>query len=148
MQQMTSWRTRRRVPGWAYLLLLAAIFGAGCSGEPLGQITGKVTLQGTPVTTGSVVFENIEQGISVNAPLEPDGSYTVKTYKRNGLPPGKYQIAISPRGFNHDGETQIIIRPTTVTASPSIPKKYHTVDTSGLAKEVQVGENTFNFNLE
>lgn len=139
---------RRPLPisGWMYTCLLAAIL-SGCSGEPLGQISGTVTYQGQPVTSGSVVFEDSSAGISVNAPLGPDGSFTVETFDRDGLPPGTYQVAVSPRGFATEGAPLVTPGNESAPASP-IPSKYHTPATSGLTREVKVGENVFKIELK
>ena len=76
----------------------------------IGRVAGKVTLDGQPLRQGAVVFQDTARGISVNAPLQSDGTYVARTHDQAGLPPGTYQVAITPRTFG-DGETPLIEGP-------------------------------------
>jgi hypothetical protein len=127
-----------------------AVVLAGCSGEPVGYVSGKVTLNDQPVTEGSVVFENAEAGISVSVPLQSDGTYEVRTYDREGLPPGSYKVAITPATMG-EGETPLAVDPSQTAAGPTsiIPPQYHSTATSKLTATVKEGENPpFNFDLK
>jgi hypothetical protein len=134
---------------WAFLAggLLAA---GGCGGkQDVGYVSGKVTLNGQPLSKGSVVFHNPAKGIVVSAPLQPDGSYTAKTYQLAGLPPGEYQVSISPTGVG-SGETPLAEppKPSASSGTTNIPAKYLQPKTSGLKVTVQPGKNPpFDFNL-
>ena len=90
---------RRRFAPWPWFALAAGsllvIGSSGCSGPETGHVSGKVTVGGQPLSQGTVLFEDAAAGISVNAPLESDGTYTVKTFDRDGLPPGSYRVAIT-----------------------------------------------------
>lgn len=115
----------------------------GCGGADVGRVSGKVVFPGgKPLPQGSVVFENKEKGISVGAPIGPDGTYTVKTYDRVGLPPGTYKVAITPTTFGTD-ETPFAEPPSKQSAGTSseIPRKYRSTATSGLSITVQPGPN-------
>jgi hypothetical protein len=135
-------RHRRGSPDFGFaFLLLASVFAGGCADGDVGRVAGTVTLNGRPVTEGAVVFENAETGISVNAGLDTDGAYVVKTYDRDGLPPGTYRVAIKPATFG-DGHVPLVQAPTEEQAPPSvIPTRYHDVSTSGLTAVVEAGEN-------
>jgi hypothetical protein len=134
------------------LVALGAFVGVlvgGCGGGDVGEVSGKVTLGGQPLTEGVVVFENAAAGISVNATLGPDGTYTAKTYDRNGLPPGTYQVAVKPVSIG-DGETPLASDPSQApgAAKSAIPEKYHSTKTSELSVTVAAGENPpFDFDL-
>ncbi len=134
---------------WAVLpggLFLAS----GCGGgQDVGYVSGKVTLGGQPLGQGSVVFHNPSKGIVVAAPLGPDGSYTVKTHQGAGLPPGEYQVSISPAGVG-SGETPLVEKPTPGPGSggPAIPAKYLQPTSSGLKVTIKPGKNPpFDINL-
>ncbi len=131
------------------LMLTATLLAAGCSDSNVGRVAGKVTLGGQPLSEGSVLFEDKAAGISVNASLGSDGSYTAKTFDKAGLPPGTYQVAVTPRTFG-DGEPPLVGEPVAQTETPpsSIPEKYRNVATSGLTATVEPGDNgPFDFDL-
>jgi hypothetical protein len=133
----------------AFLLVLV-----GCAEKPpaLGVVRGRVTLHAKPVTGATVLFENVETGIAMNAPLNLDGRYEVKTYQGAGLPPGKYTVAVMPGGVMRpeeegplagDAKAERAKLPVT-----PVPEKYHKAATSGLTVEVKEGENPpFDFTL-
>ena len=75
----------------ALLAGLLAVLGplAGCQrGEELGHVTGKVTFQGQPVTSGMVIFANKEKGVYMTAPLDAQGAFEVIMAQGAGLPLG------------------------------------------------------------
>lgn len=128
-------------------LLLGMLVTAGCSNPTVGTVAGKVTLGGQPLAEGSVVFEDRMAGISVQAPLASDGTYTVRTYDRDGLPPGAYQVAVTPTVAS-DGETPLAIEGKDPPPPSPIPAKYRSVKTSGLTATVKAGDNPpFDFDL-
>lgn len=130
------------------LATLALVMLWGCSRSDVGRVTGKVTLDGQPLSQGTVVFEDAAKGISVNAELRSDGSYEARTYDKAGLPPGSYQVAVTPRTLG-SGETPLIAGPPSAEVPPEspIPAKYRDVKTSGLTVTV-VGGASKPFNIE
>lgn len=144
--------TRIRVAVSALLACLLTI--AGCADKPpaLGVVRGRVTLDGKAVTGATVFFQNTETGVAMNAPLDSDGRYEVKSYQGAGLPPGKYMVAVMPGGVMRpeedgplagDAKAERAKLPVT-----PVPEKYHTGTTSGLTVEVKEGENPpFDFTL-
>ena len=133
------------------VITLASIFALGCgSSEPLGQVTGTVTINDEPVTNGSVVFENRELGISVRTNLDEAGKYHVRTHDRDGLPPGSYQVAVTSTRIGSGaspfvgGAAEQAPPPT----GPDIPEKFWKVATSGLSAEVEQGANIKDFALD
>jgi hypothetical protein len=132
------------------LLGMAAAATIGCEKqEPLGQVEGRVTLDGRPVTDAAVVFENREAGVSVTAELDADGRYRVETYDRDGLPPGTYQVAVRP-GTAYTGEAPLAAEPGPGSGggNADVPEKYRRTDTSGLSAEVELGKNELDFELQ
>jgi len=134
----------------AALGAFAGLLAGGCGGGDVGKVSGTVKVGGQPLSEGVVVFENAGAGISVNATIGRDGSYTAKTYDRNGLPPGTYQVAVKPASIG-DGEAPLASDPSQSAgaAESAIPEKYHSTKTSELSATVAAGENPpFDFDLK
>jgi hypothetical protein len=132
------------------LLACVLLLLVGCSPSDVGYVHGKVTIQGTPLPHGSVVFEDTKRGIAVFAPLKPDGTYTALTYDKAGLPAGKYAVTITSNIIG-TGENPLVARPAPPPppVGPPIPEKYTDAKTSGLTVQVQPGENKpFDFDLK
>lgn len=143
--------SRFPLANWCCLGVLSLVAAAGCGkSEELGQITGLVTYQGSPVNSGTVVFENRSLGVSVRASLDSEGRYQVRTHDRDGLPPGTYQVAVTSTMIGSGaspfvgGVEEKSYQPT----GPPVPAKYHKVSTSGLSADVKPGSNVADFELE
>jgi hypothetical protein len=127
------------------LLLLQAAWAAGCGPtEPLARISGKVTFEGAPVQEGLIVFSSTELGVHIMAKIN-DGSYRVVTERGVGLPPGDYQVAISPPLIDHP--VGPILEPPRPVVYRDIPNRYHDIQTSGLSTELREGENVKDFEM-
>ena len=141
----------RALPLVAFLALAAA----GCDAQKppaRGTVHGRVTLGAKPVTGATVLFTNAETGVAVNAPLDRDGRYEVKTHLGAGLPPGKYAVAVTPGGVMTPDEEGPLAGDAKAAraklpATP-VPDRYHKAETSGLTVEVNEGDNPpFDFAL-
>lgn len=87
--QITS--SRRFTP----MLLLFAILATGCGpSNPLGRVSvsGKVTLDDSPLEQGSIQFEAQSGGRVNSGAIIQNGDYSIPV--ENGLPPGKYLVRI------------------------------------------------------
>jgi hypothetical protein len=77
-------------------LVGCALFTSGCGGEPTGQVTGRVTLQGQPLHGAAMVFvsttnpDHVFTGASAR-----DGTYQVSYRIGDGLPAGNYKVTIT-----------------------------------------------------
>ena len=127
----------------------AVLFAVGCSQPEVGVVQGRVTLDGQPLSSGSVVFEDASRGISVNAAIAADGTFSARTYDKPGLPPGHYIVAIRP-GSVGSGEAPLVgdADPDATPSQSEIPLRYRSVKTSELTADVELGDNPpFNFAL-
>jgi len=107
----------------------------GCSGWEEGEVTGKVTFNGSPFDKagGQVVFVAAD-GSQVKASIDSDGSY-----RAEGVKTGPNRVAVfypnpdlpSGRHFPKKGKGE--------PAPPAYltPVKYAAVDTSGLSIDVE-----------
>lgn len=82
------------------IVAVALSLGGGCSGGGLTTVKGKVTLDGNPMTKGSVRFVP-DKAKGNNATTESagtigaDGSYTLATAGKPGAPLGWYKVTIA-----------------------------------------------------
>ena len=138
-------RSRQLTPAWAPVLgLVAAMVIGGCSGSttytydgPTGQLKGKVTHKGQPVTEGQVVFMSVRG--SATGQIGTDGAFEMTYSGSSDIPVGTYKVCVLPpkSGVATSGDEEA---PTTVD-NPQIPKKYQLSATSGLTATVKEGEN-------
>ena len=115
------------------LLLCLALSGCDSAGKVL-PVQGKVLLDGTPLSTGSLVFKP-DATKGNNSTLQPasdistDGTYNLFTREKPGAPAGWYKVGVVAEG------------PASAT-DPYAPRKslvaqkYNDPETSGLAVEV------------
>jgi hypothetical protein len=124
---------------------LATFGGCGPTSDKL-EVSGKVTLDGQPLDTGSIRLTSTGAGkLSASGAMITNGEFLIPQEK--GLPPGKYQIEISAPDANAP-----LVSPPRVPGEPALPptaperipveynsKSQHTVDVTA------DGENHFEF---
>ncbi len=135
--------------GFACLL---AVAGCGKHRPEMGQVAGRVTLDGTPVDRAVVMFLPQAGGRPAVGTTDADGEYRLTTLAADdGARIGHCAVTISKR------ET------TGVTADPQglsgpvgregirtqsfLPERFASPKDSGLTAEVKPGENRCNFEL-
>jgi len=149
---LKMWLSDSSAPQWVALhkstsawflicgLLLTTCF-AGCSAkEGTGTISGKVTLNGKSITSGSVGLISNETGQGASGEINASGEFEFTV----SLPAGTYVVTVAPPPppGPTSGDT------TTKTPDPvGFPKKYRSSETSDLKKEVKEGSNKFNIDL-
>jgi hypothetical protein len=99
-----TFTSRQRAWYWTVLLTGGAVLGAtGCSTAPqekLVPVSGKVTVAGKSLTTGSVTFRpDASRGNTSphqpTAPIDAEGHYELFVPpERKGAPPGWYKIVV------------------------------------------------------
>jgi hypothetical protein len=142
--------TKRGATSAVLTLLLAATWLTGCRrGEALVPVSGTVTLQGKPVADGIVTFSSHAKGVYVTARLDAQGHYDVRQAGGNGLPPGEYEVAITPAV-----PPALNSQPSASPPPPKgpklvvIPLKYRDGKTSGLTLIVSETPGTLNVNMK
>ena len=137
-----------RVLGWVATLILLAV-APGCSGTagpPVAPVSGKVSFEGKPVAKGTVNFIS-DAGFGASAPLNSDGTFTLKSEHGNAVPLGNYKLSITPPPPAIDPSLPAGGSAPPVEA-PDIPKKYREITTSGLTAVVAAGTNNFTFDMK
>jgi hypothetical protein len=78
-------------------LLATFLALAGCSGERLDllPVSGQVTYDGQPLTTGTVSYHIVGgTGHVPTGSIDKDGRYSLSTNYQPGAPPGKYKVIV------------------------------------------------------
>lgn len=147
------------------ILLLAAIMCLGCGkGLQVTAVTGKVTLNGEPLSAATVSFTPVTEGQGSNAVGSTDsaGQYKLTDLRSettgSGAEPGMYNVSIvwrkaaGPDLSQSEGESQGGIQgneSSQAAIADSVPAPYMSPATSGLTAEVKRGEsNVFDFDLK
>jgi hypothetical protein len=135
-------RLAPRCAAWALVASLAALL-AGCGGRspasgPFYPAKGKVTLpDGKPLGGVRVVF--LGPVVSI-VTTESDGTFTVKSGDKDGLPEGEYTIRLEVGDSSSKGKIK--------NARPPFPGKYLDEDLSDLkVKVTAAGPNDFDLKL-
>jgi hypothetical protein len=96
---MYTFNGRLSLFGVALLAAVATLPGCGPSGPKTASVSGKVTLDGTPLTSGTVNLVgdeskgNTHKGTSAGS-IGPDGTYKVSTDGKDGAPLGWYKVLV------------------------------------------------------
>lgn len=132
------------------LLSVGMLISAGCgSGEILPEtapVSGKATLDGKPLTSGTVTFHPEGPGNPGYAEIKEDGSFEVTTYElRDGAVLGRHIVTVEVFDGGPDGLPPL---PGAEEESSMVPSKYGSPETSPLRFEVKQGTNTAPLPLE
>ncbi|MGL4555105.1 MAG: hypothetical protein ACRC33_28400 [Gemmataceae bacterium] len=133
----------------ALLLPLAALI-AGC-GSNLGQVTGTVTYEGTPLADGTIIFETTGARPATGKIVAGKITDVMTSRPGDGVPPGSHKVAIhaieaagSAVAANPGDKTGI----ASMQTKSLIPAKYGDPATSGLTAEIKPGSNELKFELK
>jgi hypothetical protein len=120
-----------------YPILFVALFLAGCGGPEIVEVTGKVTYNDEPLTSGTVMFQPVggEHSQPATGTIQPDGTFKLTTREAGeGATVGENQVLIrSTESADQSGGGE-----STVGKS-LIPSKYTRYGTSGITVNVQPG---------
>ena len=149
------------------LLTVHAITLAGCGGadrDNLAAVSGKVTVDGKPVSEGSIRFYPSRGRMAIGEIV--DGQYTLRTYEENdGAIIGEHKVTVKalvtkpkriPKFNPPPDATPAQIKELEIELLEGmeaaflwiVPEKYSTLSTSPLTAEVKPGENSINFPLQ
>lgn len=111
------------------ILCLVLVMLSGCSGEAkpeLVRVTGKVVMDGKPLTAGSINFfpdsSNSYTKDNPSSLLQIDGTFTMKTFPfGDGVAPGVYKVTLAPELASRV-KRPIYGKPDTTPWSIEVPK--------------------------
>jgi hypothetical protein len=111
-----------------------ALLGCGRStGLNTAPVTGAVTLDGKPLTSGFVRFSPADGGRGATGTIHEDGTYKLKNYTgEDGAPVGKHRVAVVAYQSAGGEESKLTY---------AVPERYANFDGSGLEFEVVAGQD-------
>ena len=129
-------------PHLSWILAGATALLAGCGADAgnMVSVTGRVTWEGAPATTGNVTFTLASADTNGPARLatgqiQPDGTFVMSTLKQNdGVLPGTYRVAI-----NSDPPPRIEVIEGQKLPKGPVPASYADPATSGLEVAIESG---------
>jgi hypothetical protein len=133
------------------LILAACLTLLGCSSSSPQTdtvVTGKVTLDGTVLEMGEVIFEKEDGSKSGSGEIQPNG-----TYRATSVPLGKVRVAVRTSAYAQYAAPDKKIQGKTITKGGregkfiAVPKKYESPKTSGLEYNV-TSEATIEISLQ
>jgi hypothetical protein len=124
--------------------LLMTVGPVGCSSGPeTGEVRGKVTFKGKPVTEGTVTFLNPRGEGDAEAEIGPDGTYEVP----GKVVVGEYLVVVTPPMHIVDTDPGKSPPAPVEKPAPNIPRKYRQQGTTTLKATVKPGQNECNFDM-
>ncbi len=143
-RRMTPSGRRRPATGAAAGLIVVAccllLAAAGCGRGHGASVSGRVTLDGEPLDTGTVTFHPVGDGPTAYGGIHPNGSYQAKTGTQPGMPPGEYRVTVL-------AATEPPTDGPSVPGEMITPSHYADPEQSGLRVTVERGSNRFDFPL-
>jgi hypothetical protein len=115
----------------------------GCSSGGAGEVRGKVTFKGAPVTEGTVTFLNPKEGGAAEGEIKSDGSYRLV----GKVLAGEYLVVINPPMHIVDTDPGKSPPAPVEKPAPNIPRQYRQQGTTTLKATVKEGKNEFNFDM-
>lgn len=128
------------------LMTSSAMIISGCGGAYDATARGVVTLDGRAVPRGMVSYHPVSGGPAVYGAIATDGSYSMRTGREDGLPPGEYQVSITANEAPTASQGEKGGPPPPGKAIT--PAWYRMKETSGLKYTVESGKNEINLELK
>lgn len=127
----------------AFLLLPASLMVLGCGGEgksaKLVPVSGKVTLDGAPLTSGTINFTPEDsKGTAAAGQIGSDGTYKLAAGAKEGAAVGKYKVSIGAGMKSMSTDPSAAPKLSEPEKAP-VPQKYQNSDASGIVMEVKEG---------
>lgn len=128
-----------RTLGGLFLLVLCCTLGCGGS---TSRVSGRVTLDGQPLTKGTITFSSLGEAPAAIGQISSSGTYRLSVGSSPSVAPGQYQVTIVATELMPPTPTDPSPLPKKLT-----PEKYNNPATSGFTREVKAGSNSFDFEL-
>ena len=121
------------------ITMVGGCAGGADSGPPRARVSGKITLDGLPVTGGEIRFRPAK-GAETSTLISADGTYRID-FLNDSPVVGPNKVFIEwylPTGKKDEDGNPFV--------APAIPEKYNTAST--LTVEIAAGQNEHNFVLQ
>ena len=130
---------------WHLVLLIVFVIAIGCGPKSESTVSGNVTVDGTPLDHGTIMFVPVSggKGMGATAQIQGDGSYSIRIGSLKGLPAGSYKVKVSARAPSIPSRGGGPPAPGKLLT----PKKYRVTSTSGLQFDVARGRNKIDLEL-
>jgi hypothetical protein len=138
-----------KATGLGLALVLVCVAGCGKPGTaPTAEVTGTVTLDGSPIEGVGVTFLP-QEGRPASGVTNASGQFTLSTFETgDGAVPGRHKVAI---GEQPDESEPMPGTPEAANWKPPearFPEKYSNPEESGFEAQVEPGKpNTFTFDM-
>ncbi|MGE0757576.1 MAG: carboxypeptidase-like regulatory domain-containing protein [Pirellulaceae bacterium] len=131
----------RPLVGWWAVAWVVSLIGCG-GPENVGQVSGKVTMDGQPLADAVVQFEPLAGNAPSSGITDASGEYTLRyTREHLGAEVGEHRVRITTfRGGDPDAD------PPRPPVKEKVPAKYN--GQTELRADVKSGANTFDFELQ
>jgi len=125
------------------MLVVLCISGCSGSGEPIADVSGTVTLNGTPVPQTQVMFEPTAGGRSSVGMTDADGNYTLTyLHEGDGALIGEHLVRLTTRrGTKRDDQGRVVV----AGVEEKFPPEYNSESTQKVT--VESGDNEINFDV-
>jgi hypothetical protein len=134
----------KKILAIVFILSLTSFASSGCrDGRPARvPVSGKVLIDGTPLTMGNVTFySKTSSGRPSYGTIQPDGSFSLFTFKENdGAPLGTFDVTVTSKEFLSKG-----LEPEKYRSL--IPLKYAVATTSGIEKTIDKSTDDMEISL-
>jgi hypothetical protein len=128
----------------AIVMILGAT--AGC-GRHASRLSGRISLDGKPLTTGVITLTPVGEGPSAYAAIGVDGRYSIHTGAATGLDPGEYVVTVAANASAAAGT--VAEAPGNKGLLPLItPPHYGDARKSPLRARVEPGSQELDFELQ
>jgi hypothetical protein len=122
-------------PHWLLMVLLSVAIGCGDRHPARLLVSGKVLIDGAPVTRGNIKFVP-DNGRPSFGDIGPDGRFTLTCYDGNdGALPGKHRVQVDANRGISEKAMEIFT-----------PKRYADFRTSGI--EIEISERVDDLTIE
>lgn len=137
--------TPRAANRWPHRRMLVLALVVGCGGPPRADVSGTVTLDGRPLGSGRIIFE--QEGRSYTGLIGADGRYDLRG-GASGVAPGTYAVAILPPAPEfvpqpNSTDMRLVNPPDPRTH----PERYRSTATSGITRAVAAGRSIIDIEL-
>lgn len=141
------------VPAWMLVSLFAltGLVGCGSDSPHVVPVKGKISYQGKPLTSGTVMLVPEGSGFGATGQIQPDGSFTLTSFKQNdGAAPGKYKVTVEvfPEAAAGGPATGLPGMEFGPNEKPPIPIDYSNAATTKLQALINDGPTELDLKLE